>query len=76
MAEWKARFTYPKQMLDKPIIYQLIQQFGLVTNILEANVKADSGWLLVSVRGEPLAVQRGIEWVIVQGIEVEILSKE
>ena len=75
IVEWKVRLTYPPQLLERPLIYELIQQFGLLTNILEAHVNSDVGWLIVAVRGEREMVQQGVKWVSEQGVEVEIIAK-
>lgn len=75
VTEWKVRLTYPRHLLNQPIIYELIQQYGLLTNIREAQVTAESGWLILTVRGEQETIQKGLEWVAGQGVEVEILSQ-
>ena len=69
------RFTYPRHLLDQPLIYHLIRDFDLVTNILEARLSSEAGWLVLTLRGECDAVQRGIAWMAEQGITVETLSE-
>lgn len=73
--ERRVRLTYPRHLLDQPLIYQLIRQFDLLTNILEARVTAEEGWLVVAVRGERERVQQGLSWIAEQGVQVEILSE-
>ncbi len=75
IVEWRVQFTYPQRLLDQPLIYRLIQQFGLLTNILEARVTAEEGWLILVVRGERESVQQGLVWIAEQGVQVEILAK-
>lgn len=75
IVEWKVKFVYPLSLLNQPLIYKLIRQFDLLTNIMEAQVTAESGWLVLTVRGENAMVRQGLAWVTEQGVQVEILSK-
>lgn len=75
IVERKVRLTYPEHLLDQPFIYRLIRQFDLLTNILEAQVSGEKGWLVVVVRGECEQVQQGLSWIAEQGVEVETLSE-
>jgi ABC-type methionine transport system ATPase subunit len=75
ITERKVRLRYPQHLLDRPLIYGLISDFHLLTNILEANVDAEQGVLLLTVRGEAHEVQEGLAWMVKQGVEVEVLSE-
>lgn len=75
IVERKVRFTYPKHLLNQPLIYRLIRQFDLLTNILEARVTGEEGWLILTIRGERGMVQQGLAWIAEQGVEVELLSE-
>jgi ABC-type methionine transport system ATPase subunit len=59
-------------LLSQPLIYQLIRQYDLFTNILEAQVTSETGRLTLSVRGESEKVQQGLSWLAEQGVQVEI----
>jgi ABC-type methionine transport system ATPase subunit len=72
--ERKVRLTYPERLLDQPLIYGLSHNFQLSTNILEAEVDAQQGVLVVIVRGKADEVERGLAWMSDQGVEVEVLS--
>ena len=73
--EWIVQLTLPQAVIDRPIIYHLIRQFDLLTNIREAHVHTDTGWLILSLQGEPETIQQAIDWMTGQGIAVEVLSK-
>jgi len=70
--EQRVRLSYPKHLLDQPLLHQLIRQFDLLTNIMEARVTAEEGWLILAVRGEREQVQQGLAWMAEQGVEVKI----
>ncbi len=73
--ERKVRLRYPQRLLDRPLIYGLIADFQLLTNILEAHVDAEQGVLLLAVRGEAHQLQEGLAWMAEQGVEVEVVSE-
>lgn len=73
--ERKVRLRYPQRLLDRPLIYGLMSDFHLLTNILEANVNAEQGVLLLAVRGEAHELQEGLTWMTEQGVEVEVLAE-
>jgi ABC-type methionine transport system ATPase subunit len=75
IVEKTVRFTYPKHLLNQPLIYKLIREFDLLTNILDAHVTAEEGWLLLVVRGESEQVERGLAWIGEQGVLVEFVTE-
>jgi len=75
IVEQRVELTYPKHLLDQPLLHQLARQFELLTNILEAQVTAEEGWLVLAVRGQREQVQQGLAWMTGQGVEVQVLSE-
>ncbi len=70
----RVRLTYPPDLLDQPIIYSLIKQFDLITNIRTAQVDSPhGGWLIVDLTGSPAAIERALAWAREQGVQVETL---
>jgi len=37
------RLTFPSELVQQPIIYRLVSDFGIVPNIRRADVRADHG---------------------------------
>ena len=62
------------QMVKEPIIYQLGQNFNLVTNIRRADVREDMGWVVLELDGDDTEIQRGLDWVSAIGVRVDPLS--
>lgn len=75
IVEQRVRLTYPKHLLHQPLIYRLIRQFDLLTNILEARVTPEEGWLILALRGERERARQGLAWLAEQGVEVEVLAE-
>jgi len=75
VVEETVRLNYPGHLLDRPLIHGLIRQFDLLTNILEAHVSDQGGYLTVTLRGEQANVEQGLDWLGSQGVEVQVLSE-
>ena len=69
------RLDYPGSLLNRPLIHDLICQFDLLTNILEAQVSARGGYLIVMLRGDKEQVGRALAWIAAQGAKVRTLSE-
>jgi len=49
-------------------------KFKIVTNIRRAEVGQDTGWVVLELGGAGEEIDRGIEWVASQGVEVSSLE--
>ena len=76
MAKRRIILTFPTGFLSEPIVYNIGQQFSLVTNIRQANLTEDGGWIEVEVIGEDKDIEAGIAWAISKGVRVEPVSDE
>jgi ABC-type methionine transport system ATPase subunit len=71
IVQQRVKLTYPVTLLNQPVLYKLIKQFDLITNILHAHVTPSEGWLVLDIEGEQEKVEGGLAWVTAQGIQVE-----
>jgi len=76
MAKRRVMFTFPEELIREPVIYNLGQQFNIVTNILRADVTEDRGWVVLELDGEDEDIEAGITWAISKGVRVEPISDE
>ena len=74
MGTQRVKFTFMTQLVTEPIIYQLGQNFNLVTNIRRADVREDMGWVVLELDGDDTEIQRGLDWVSAIGVRVDPLS--
>lgn len=44
--------SFPEELVDRPLIYEIIKKFDVVPNIRRANVEEHSGWLIFEAHGE------------------------
>jgi hypothetical protein len=44
--------SFPEELVERPMIYELVKQFDVVPNLRRANVEAHSGWMILELAGE------------------------
>jgi ABC-type methionine transport system ATPase subunit len=71
MAKRQLMFTFPQKLIREPIIYNLSQQFNIVTNIRQADISEDKGWVVLELEGEEKEIEQGIAWMISKGVRVD-----
>jgi ABC-type methionine transport system ATPase subunit len=64
------RLYYPQSLVHEPVINQLIRQHEITVNIMEAKIGLEEGWLQVQISGTEAEIQRAVEWLKAQGIDV------
>jgi len=74
MTKLRVRFTFPDNLVPRPVIWELSQTFKVVTNIRRAEVQENTGWVILELTGEEVEIQTGLEWVRTTGVEVELVS--
>jgi ABC-type methionine transport system ATPase subunit len=64
------RLIYPPALLRRPIINQVILDFEVSINILQAQATPEEGWLEIQISGESREVARAMAWLEEIGIQV------
>lgn len=76
MAKRRVMLTFTTETSSEPIIYNIGQQFNVITNIRRADATNDRGWIEVELDGEEKDIEEGITWAISRGIRVEPISDD
>ena len=76
MAKRRVMFTFSPEVITEPIIYNLGQQFRLITNILRADLTADRGWIVLELGGKDEDIEAGIAWATSKGVRVNPANDE
>ncbi|MDA8187930.1 MAG: NIL domain-containing protein [Dehalococcoidales bacterium] len=71
MAKQRVKFTFPPELVKEPLIYSLGKEYNVVTNIRRANVTVDEGWVILELEGDLTDIERGISYVVAQGVQVD-----
>ena len=72
----RLELDFPARQVTKPVIFELVKQFGLVPNIRRANVTSDFGYIQLELSGQPEKLEAGIRFLEKRGIRVEPLEKD
>ncbi len=67
------RLIFPPNLLDVPIINDLIKNFDLTVNIIRAHVTPTEGWVDIHVAGNATSIESATEWLHSKGVQVEML---
>jgi ABC-type methionine transport system ATPase subunit len=43
--------SFPEELVDRPMIYEVVKRFDVVPNIRRANVERHSGWVILELTG-------------------------
>ena len=76
MTKRRVMFTFNEEQIREPIIYNLGQQFNLVTNIRRADLSEDEGWILLELEGNENNIEQGIAWVTSKGVRVDPANED
>ncbi len=76
MARVRVRLTFPPERIQEPVIYHLVKDFDIVTNIRRADVKADHGWVVLELEGKEDNLDRGIAWLKSKGVQVDPIERD
>ncbi len=76
MPRMRARLTFPPERIQEPIIYHLVKDFDIVTNIRRADVTADHGWVVLELESDEDTLEKGIAWLKGKGVQVDPIEQD
>ena len=77
MKRMRAVLIFPPTVVEKPITYRLIKDFGLRVNIIRASIDpGKQGKMVVDIEGATIDLSHGQNFLESEGITVEPLNKE
>jgi len=77
MTKKKVILTFSPINVEKPITFQLVKNYDLWVNILQAKFKPNlGGKLVLEIRGEKGKIDKGLNFVRQLGVGVELLEQE
>lgn len=77
MATRRVVLHYPRQLIDSPVVSQIVSKYNLEFNILRANITPQSeGLMVLGLEGTEDAIEQALSWVQEQGVSVQPLEKD
>jgi hypothetical protein len=74
MAKRRVKFTFPPDLVKRPVIYEMGKEFHVVTNIRRANVSRDRGWVILEISGNEEDIENALAWSKTQGVHIESIE--
>ena len=75
MASFKIRLSFPEDKIKEPIIYQIDDEFKVVTNIRRADVREKTGWVELELTGDASEIEKAVESLKLKGVKVEPIER-
>ena len=72
----RVRLTFPPEQIREPIIYHLVKDFDIITNIRRADVKSDHGWVALEMEADEAKLEQGIAWLKGKGVTVDPIEHD
>ena len=63
MAKVRLFVSFPEQLVDRPLIYEVIKEFDVVPNIRRANVEDHSGWVILEMNGDSAQLDASVAYL-------------
>ena len=77
MTNKKIVINFPKDLIDRPMVYKLIKEYDLEFNISKASITPDAeGVMVLELIGDNKKIDDGIKYLKQQGVKVEPLAKD
>ena len=77
MVEKRIVLHFPKELVDKPLVFRLVRDFDLEFNILKAEVSPkEEGLLVLELKGEAANYKKGVQFLEKEGVGIQPLSKD
>ena len=62
--------SIPEDLVDRPMIYEIVRAYDVVPNIRRANVEAHSGWVILELTGPHEQLDAAIDYLEGLGCQV------
>jgi ABC-type methionine transport system ATPase subunit len=70
MSRTRLYLSFPEALVERPVIFEAANRFGVMPNIRRANVESHSGWVILELTGEQQAIDDAVAWFSEIGVSV------
>ncbi len=71
MAHLRFHVSFPEDKVKEPIIYQIGQEYNIVTNVRRADIRETTGWIDVELSGDTAEIERAVTGLRTKGCNVD-----
>ena len=69
----QVELVIPGDLKNEPIIYNIVKDFELVPNFMEASFSTEMGWVIVKFEGEDDELERLFAFLKEKGVKINFL---
>ena len=66
--------SFPEELVDRPMIYEVVKRFDVVPNIRRANVEAHTGWVILELNGTTEQLDGAVAFLEQSGCTVNTME--
>jgi L-aspartate semialdehyde sulfurtransferase ferredoxin len=70
MSKARLHLSFPEPLVERPVIYEAANRFGVMPNIRRANVETHSGWVILELTGEQQDIDNAVSGFSEVGVTV------
>ncbi|MEW6116606.1 MAG: NIL domain-containing protein [Nitrospirota bacterium] len=70
----RVKLTFPQQLIREPVIFTMAKKYDVLPNIRRARVTDTVGEMVLELEGTAENLEKGIQSLREQGIEVELVE--
>ncbi len=63
MTKIRLHVSFPEELVDRPMLYEMMKAHDVIPNLRRAAVEAHSGWVILELSGESVAVDGAIAYL-------------
>ncbi|MHC4839560.1 MAG: NIL domain-containing protein [Planctomycetota bacterium] len=67
----KLTLSFSQALIREPILHNIASKFAVTFNISQANVTDEHGFLVISLEGDPEAIEQAVEYMIKLGVKID-----
>jgi ABC-type methionine transport system ATPase subunit len=72
----RVTLTFPPELIQEPVIYNIGRHYKVVTNIRSANVTDHVGWVTLEIDGEEKEYLKALSYLKEIGVKVEPVERD
>jgi len=70
----RIKLTYPQDKIQEPLLFKMAKKFDIMPNIRRARVTEELGEIVLELQGKAADLDKGLDFLRKQGVEVEIIE--
>lgn len=71
MAKRMVKLTFPKDLIKRPVTFEMAKKFDIMPNIRRAKITEEIGEMVLELDGKDQDLGKGIEYLKKRGVIVE-----